>query len=131
MVLRRLIALMCAFALLASVAAPLAAAQGGSGPLLQPPAETVSTEPPPDEESRDDGLGTFSQILIFVAAAALIGGIGFVIVRDARRNAPADARPQRSDEEAGGPAKAKQRARDRDRRRAKAKQARKQRKRNR
>lgn len=129
MVLRRLFVLLGALALLA-VAAPGAHAQGGSGPLLSPPPEEVDTAPPPDDDS-DDGLSAVQQLLILGGALGLIGGIGFVIVRDARRAAPAERRPQLTDEQAGGPEKARQRTRDRDKRRAKAKQARKQRKRNR
>lgn len=131
MTLRRIALLLSAAAVLALALVPSGHAQSGSGPLLSPPAEEVDTSPPPDEDGDDDGLGAAGQLLILGGAIALIGGIGYVIMRDARRNAPADKRPQLSDEEGGGPAKAKQRARDRDKRRAKAKQARKQRKRNR
>lgn len=131
MLLRRFLILSCALCLVAGAVATPAHAQGGSGPLLSPPPEQVDTGPPPDEEKDDDGLSALQQLLILGAALALIGGIGWVIFRDARRAAPPDHRPQLSDEQAGGPAKSRQRARERDKRRAKAKQARKQRKRNR
>lgn len=131
MSLRRLALILCAAVLVAGAIAPAAGAQSGSGPLLSPPAETVDTSPPPDESHKGDGLSAFQQLLILLGAAALIGGIGFAIWRDARKNAPAETKRQLSDEEAGGPAKTSQRARERDKRRAKAKQARKQRKRNR
>lgn len=131
MVHRRLIVLLGALAVLMVAGVSGAHAQGGSGPLLSPPPEEVDTSPPPPDDDGDGGLGPVQQLLIFGGAFALIGGIGFVIVRDARRAAPAERRPQLTDEQAGGPEKARQRARDRDKRRAKAKQARKQRKRNR
>ncbi|MBJ7520975.1 MAG: hypothetical protein JHC84_14855 [Solirubrobacteraceae bacterium] len=130
MTVRRLALLLCAALTLACIV-PAAHAQSGSGPLLSPPAPEADTAPPPDEEDEDDGLSAVQQLLILGAAIGLLGGIAFVIMRDARRNAPADRRPQQTDEEAGGPAKARQRARDRDKRRAKGKQARQQRKRNR
>lgn len=131
MPLRRLLLILCAAAFVAGTVTAPAGAQSGSGPLLSPPTETVDTNPPPDESHKGDGLSAFQQLLILLGAAGLIGGIGFAIWRDARKNAPADAKRQLSDEEAGGPSKSRQRARERDKRRAKAKQARKQRKRNR
>lgn len=128
---RRLIVLVGALAAI-MVAAPCGAhAQGVGGPLLSPPPEQVDTSPPPPDDDDDGGFGTVEQLLLLGAALALIGGIGFVIVRDARRTAPAERRPQRTDEQAGGPGQARARTRDRDKRRAKAKQARKQRKRTR
>jgi hypothetical protein len=119
-------------ALLAVVAAlgfgaPVAFAQ--LSPFNQlPPAQTTPTVTvaPPSNPTADDGLETWQQILIFGGGAVLLGGIGWVIVRDARRAAPVTA---------GGPAtsgkSARSRERERARARARAKAAKRQRRRNR
>lgn len=124
--------------LLAVLVASLAFVPGafaqGSGPLLTPPTPEVDTAPPPDDDLDDDGLG-IAGLFLFGGGLLLLGGITYVIMRDARRSAPADSRPHlRSDEQEavpGGAPRAKQRKRDRDRRRAKGKRAKQQRKRNR
>jgi uncharacterized protein HemX len=101
-------------------------------PLIEDP------PPPPQPPSNFDegGLGTLQKLLIFGAAALVLGVIAFVIVRDARRAAPVDERPRNAasgaTEGATGSAKAaRERERQQRAKRAKAKAARQQRKRNR
>lgn len=80
--------------LLPAVAWPaVAGAQGNPfGPItpaVPPPTQTQTTPTTPGSpDTSGDGLGTTSEILIFLAGVVLIGGIGFAIVRDARRKAP-------------------------------------------
>jgi hypothetical protein len=122
----------CAALLLSLVAAPaaLAASLNGNkafGELATPSAETPTTTTA-TQNNNTTSESSNSQTLILVAGSAavvLLCGIGYVIVRDARRVAPAtdvDAVEARS----GRDTAARQA-----RRRAKAKAARQQRKRNR
>jgi len=80
--------------LLIGLAAPAAAQQGepfdpGDSPLT--PAPQQPAPPPPEPLEPDDGGLEGWQIgLLLGATVALLGGIAFSIVRDARRSAPVD-----------------------------------------
>ena len=118
---RRVAAPIVVLALGLALYAPAAAQVG---PL--PPAEPPAPAPPPAPTStNEEGLSTLEQLLLFGAAAALIGAIAWVIVRDAKRSAPVQERSQ-----SAGP-KPSAREREQRQRRDKAKAARQQRKRNR
>ena len=66
-----------------------AAAQSNPfGPLPQTPQPT-ETQAPSTLADQDDGMDTWQQLLIFGGAIALIAGIAFAILGDAKRNAPA------------------------------------------
>ena len=106
--------------------APYAPAVAQLGPL--PPAEPSAPAPPPaPATTKDEGLSTLQQLLIFGAAAALIGAIAWVIVRDAKRSAPVQERSQSADRKPS----AREREHAQRQRRSKAKAAKQQRKRNR
>jgi hypothetical protein len=99
------------------------------------PAPLTQTDDSDDAVQVDDegGLTTLQLVLIFGGAIGVIVAIGWVIMRDARRAAPAVGR-SRVAQPAGGAPKAKsarEREREKARKRAKAKAARDQRKRNR
>ncbi len=83
------IVVVLAILVLSLAPAGLAQAQFGAPnaptPLTQPP-----PPPPVDNETGDEGLTGLQQAMIFGAAALVLGVIGFVIVRDARRRAPVD-----------------------------------------
>ncbi len=86
----RLLVLGC---LVHAVAVPaVAGAQGNPfgpvGPQVAPPTQTEPAPTTTTGNGADEGLGRTSEILIFLAGVGLIGGIGFAIVRDARRKAP-------------------------------------------
>ncbi len=138
--------------LLAVLAVSLAPAGLAQAQLGGPNVPTPLTEPPPpppvqENDLGDEGLSSLQQALIFGAAMLVLGVIAFVIVRDARRSAPAEKHPRKG--APGGPgsktaavsggaltdtsasavrARERQRAK---RAKAKAKSAREQRKRNR
>jgi hypothetical protein len=62
-----------------------------------PQVPTPLTEPPPppptvDNELEDEGLSGLQQAMIFAAAALVLALIGYAILRDAKRAAPADDR---------------------------------------
>jgi uncharacterized protein HemX len=120
---RRFATLIVALALGLALCAP-AAAQVGPLPPADPPPPTPPSAPTSTE---DEGLSTFEELLIFGAAAVLIAGIAWVIVRDAKRSAPVQ---KRSQPDARKPS-AREREREQRQRRDKAKAARRQRKRNR
>ena len=91
-------------------------------------------------DNGDDGLSTLQLVLMFGGAAAIIGVIAFVIVRDARRRAPSGRGGSSSKDKgsagAAGAAKgsgksAREREREQAAKRKKAKAARDQRKHNR
>lgn len=56
-----------------------------------PPPETVVAAP----GSGDGGISALQQAFLIAAGVVLVLGIGFAIARDARRNAPVEARPAR------------------------------------
>lgn len=129
--------LAAAFVILVLGLAPAAVAQAQIGPNVPSPL-TEPPPPPPAPNAFDDdgGMSTLQKVLIFGAAALVLGVIAFVIVRDARRAAPTDERPRGTAAAAGkGTAGAAKAARERERqqraKRAKTKAARQQRKRNR
>jgi len=120
---RRVAALIVVLALGLALCAPAIAQLG---PL--PPAEPSAPAPPPaPATTKDEGLSTFQQLLIFGVAAALIGTIAWVIVRDAKRSAPVQERSQSADRKPS----AREREHAQHQRRSKAKAAKQQRKRNR
>jgi hypothetical protein len=84
-----------ALMVLVALAAPAAAAAQTGNPFLTPPASDqpqVQTQTVPDKPANvDDGSGGLSrgvEILLFLGGVVLIFGIGWVILRDARRRAP-------------------------------------------
>lgn len=122
---RRLALILVTLALL--VAAP-GAGFAQIGPLPPAPPQTPPPAPGPTVTDDDDGLSTRQMLLIAAAAAGLIGVIGWVIVRDAKRAAPA---PQRGTAEAARKPSSREREQVKRQRRDKGKAARQQRKRNR
>lgn len=139
------IALLAAILVLCLVPAGVAQAQFGAP---NAPSELTTPPPPPPAQSDDfddGGLSTLQIVLIFGGAALVLAVIAFVIVRDARRSAPADERPRREGANpphaktaSGGPAHnssmSEIRARERQqakRAKAKARNVRQQRKKNR
>ena len=122
-------AVVLATVLVASGPVTVAFGQGAPFAPLPPPQQpppTVTVPPTSSRSSANDGLKTWQQILIFGGGAALLFGIGMVIVRDARRAAPVKAGEQPT----GGTTR-RSRDRERERARARAKAARRQRRRNR
>lgn len=108
--------------------------QAQIGPNVPEPLTEPPPPPPPAPVRFDDGgLSTLQKVLIFGAAAVVLGGIAFIIVRDARRAAPTDEHPRGSTAAgaAGSAKSARERQRQQRAKRAKAKAARQQRKRNR
>ena len=138
--------LLAVITMLALGIAPASVAHAQLNPQIPP--ELVQPPPPPPapaEKFDDGGLSTLQVVLIFGSATLVLGGVGYVIVRDARRRAPVAERPRAQGKSGtgGGPATAKAvaaeptsaaRARERERAKrakAKAKSVRQQRKRNR
>ena len=116
-----------ALAVLALAMPPSASAQSSPfAPLPQAPPDTSTIQvQTTSNTSQDDngGLGTMGDVAIYGAGALLLFGMGWLIVRDARRRAPIEERaPQPT-----GTHSPQRHARAR----AKAKAARAQRKRNR
>jgi len=116
-----------AFAVLALAAPPPALAQSSPfAPLPQAPPDTTTIQVQTTAnttQSDSGGLGTLGDVVIYGAGAVLLFGMGWLIVRDARRRAPIEERvPQPT-----GTHSPQRHARAR----AKAKAARAQRKRNR
>ncbi|MBI5106531.1 MAG: hypothetical protein HZB46_16360 [Solirubrobacterales bacterium] len=88
---KRLVALVL---LSLALLAPVAAAQVSDpfGPTPQPVAPAPSDDGGDGNSSttnKDDGLESWQQVLIFLGGGILLVGIGWAIVSDARRNAPA------------------------------------------
>jgi len=71
--------------------AGLAHAQLGA-PNVPTPLQEPPPPPPVDNDLGEEGLSGFQQALIFVGAGLVLAGIGFVIVRDARKSAAPDPR---------------------------------------
>jgi hypothetical protein len=130
-VIARLLVLLAVCSLALAVPAAAVAQDNPFGPIPQAPPE----QPPPAPESGDpnqDGLSDWQQLLIGVAAVALLGGIAWAIVRDARAAAPADDRRTSLDDPADRPKGSRTPPKRRVKQnRAKAKVARQARKRNR
>ena len=128
--LRRPLAIAAFLCVLASPAAALA--QSPFSPLppaqTQTQAQTTTTGNTSTNNGDSGGLSSWQEILIFLGGIALIVGIGYAIVTDARKNAPV------SDHELGHigePTKKLPKARTKPVRRAKSRAARASRKRNR
>ena len=71
--------------------APAAAVAQDSPFAPLPPAQTLPDEPPTQTSSSADdggGLAKWQEILIFLGAGALLAGIAWAIVSDARSHAP-------------------------------------------
>lgn len=90
---RRLAVLLLALACLLAAPAVAGAQQNPFGPLPAPsqpePEPTVTRDP---LDTSDDGLEGWQEVLILLAGVALIGGIAWAIIGDARRAAPVDER---------------------------------------
>jgi hypothetical protein len=126
-VLRRPIAIAAVLCLLALPAA--AVAQNPFGPLPQTPQQAPPTTTGSSSTTDDGGgLKTWQEILLFLGGVILLGGIGYGIVIDARRNAPVK---EGEEGHIGQPAKSLPKARTKPVRRAQARRARAARKRNR
>jgi hypothetical protein len=89
-VIRRPLALAAVLFVLAPCAAALAQNPFGPLPQAQQPTQTdtTSTGSSPANTGDGGGLKSWQEILIFMGGVALIVGIGYAIVTDARRNAP-------------------------------------------
>lgn len=87
---RHALSILVGSALLLSVAVPGAFAQ--SNPFTPPaplvPPEQQAAEPANVQDPDEEGLKGWQEALIFVAGAALLFGIGFTIVADAKRRRP-------------------------------------------
>jgi hypothetical protein len=126
-VLRRPLAIVAVLCLLALPAA--AVAQNPFGPLPQTPQQAPPTTTGSSSTTDDGGgLKTWQEILLFLGGVILLGGIGYGIVIDARRNAPVK---EGEEGHIGQPAKSLPKARTKPVRRAQARRARAARKRNR
>jgi hypothetical protein len=75
---------------LAAAGPAVAAAQVNPFDNLPPAQQDTSTVQTTTSTTtgQDDGLQRWQEVLIFLAGIALIAGIGFAIVGDARKNAP-------------------------------------------
>ena len=73
---------------------PAAAVAQGSpfGPIPQTPPEQAPAPAPTNTDPADDGLSERQQLLIGLASVALIAGIAWAILRDAKSAAPAETR---------------------------------------
>jgi hypothetical protein len=78
----------------ASLTPPAAAQDNPFGPIPPPPPQqqTVAGDPNADPFQEDEGLSRTQQLLIALSGIALLGGIAFVILRDANQAAPAASR---------------------------------------
>ena len=95
----RVAALLCLLVLAATAAAPASALAQAFDPLPPAPPPQPETQAPANPVNDDeDGLSSTQQLLIAVSGIGLVGGIAWLILRDARSAAPADARPGRGDE---------------------------------
>lgn len=115
---------------LAAAAPGVATAQTDPFGGLPPSApQTTTVAPTTTTRTGDDGLERWQQTLIFLAGVALLAGIGFAIVGDARRVAPVTEQ-ESAGAHAGGAAGARK-THDKAKARKKAKAARAARKQNR
>jgi hypothetical protein len=89
---RRLAATLLVTALAAVLLAPAGAlAQAPFAPL--PPAAGTTTEealPTTTTTTEDQGLERWQEILIFLGGVVFVLGIGYAVLRDARKRAPVD-----------------------------------------
>jgi hypothetical protein len=128
-VLRRPIALAVLLCVLALPAAALAQTPFSPLPPAQEPTQTATTSGSSSSTTGDTGgLKSWQEVLIFMGGVALIVGIGYGIVTDARRSAPLK---EGEEGHIGQQSKLLPKARTKPVRRAKARQARAARKRNR
>jgi hypothetical protein len=80
-----------------------AAAQSSPFAPLPAPQQQQTVAPTPVQRSlENDGLESWQQILILIAAVTLLGGIAWAIVHDAHRRAPALTDAQRHQAELQG-----------------------------
>ena len=93
--LRRVTLLLCLLAL-AAPAAALAQSDNPFGPLNLPPANTTPDPVPTSSNGTSDssGLKSWQEVLIIFAGGALVIGIGWAIVADARSRAPQEAQTE-------------------------------------
>lgn len=121
-------------ALVAALLLPAGAAAQSSpfAPLPTPQSEQPAA--PVASNDDDEGISSLQQTLLIAAGIAFVLGIGLLIARDARRNAPVDARASRpyDVEPVDGVGERKKRdARAQQKQKAAAKRARQARKKNR
>jgi hypothetical protein len=91
-VIARLAAVVVAAVLFAAPAAALGQSDP-FGPIPQAPQQQpTQTQPPSSSIDDSSGISNTQLLLIALAGAALLGGIAWAIVRDARQAAPPDAR---------------------------------------
>jgi hypothetical protein len=119
------VALLLAVVALAAPSVALGQGNPFAPPPAAPPQTTTEEAPAPTSSTEDDGgsLGTAGEIAIYGLGGLLLFGIGWMVVRDARRRAPVEERVSQP----RGTHSPQRHARAR----AKAKAARQQRKRNR
>ena len=118
-------------AVLCVLAPPVAAlAQNPFGPLPQaaPTTDTTTSNNMTTTSGDSGGLASWQEVLMFMGGVALIVGIGYAIVTDARRNAPVK---EGEEGHIGERVRPLPKARTKPVRRAKSRQARAARKRNR
>lgn len=98
-------------------------------PQAQTDTSTQATTSSSTTTADNGGLSRFQEVMIFLAGVALLGGIGFAIVGDARKNAPVTEKDRAGAHvgHAAGATKAQSKAKAR----AKAKRQRQARKKNR
>jgi hypothetical protein len=130
--LARLTLALVVLVVLAAPGAPAAVAQSSPfAPLPQQAPQTPTVVPSTDGNVSDGGgLTTFQQVLIFGGGVALILGIAFAILGDARKHAPVERGPDGRPAAEGAGAHGSKRY-DKARARSRAKRARAARKRNR
>jgi hypothetical protein len=128
-VLRRPLAIAAVLCVIVGPAAALAQSPFAPLPQAQEPTQTATPSNGSSTSSGDSGgLKSWQEILIFMGGVALIVGIGYAIVTDARRNAPVK---EGAEGHIGERARFLPKSRTKPVRRAKARQARAARKRNR
>jgi len=129
-VVRRPLAIAALLCVLAPPAAALAQSPFSPLPQAQQPTQTATTTTGNTSSNNGDsgGLSSWQEILIFMGGIALIVGIGYAIVTDARKNAPVK---EGEIGHIGEPTKPLPKARTKPVRRAKSRAARASRKRNR
>ena len=112
-------------------AAPAAAQQDPFGPIPQSPQPSEPAPAPDDSGDEDDGaLSGLESALIGLAAAGLIAGLAWFILRDAKRRAPVDEEHPMAESFAGKhPGSRAPKAKRKQQSRARARQARQARKR--
>jgi hypothetical protein len=120
-----------AFAVLSMSFVPATNAGAQLGPQVPAPLTQDNAPPPPEAPTPKDegGMSTRQKILIFGSAAVILALIGWLIVRDAHKAAPAEEHAPRTPDEKR--MSTRERERHQRQKRTKAKAAKRQRKKNR